>query len=127
VEVVVALAERRVYIRGDMQSKQGRFSTSNTVEWKQSERRHKMSDKNMVLLWIDGNPVHFRPDGTVKNEVTRRRQTRKKSKYLHQTIQQRNAQWTGMTNCAAHFHLPVDMVSKKYYVKIILGWWIWHW
>jgi hypothetical protein len=68
-EVAVALAERRVYIRGDMQSKQGRFSTAaiqSNGRQKVTGGTHKMvSDKNMVLLlwWIDGNPVHFLDGG----------------------------------------------------------------
>jgi hypothetical protein len=84
-EVVVALAERRVYIRGDMQSKQGRFSTA-AIQSNGSNRdrgTHKMvSDKNMVLLYgglMATRFIFLTADGTVANEVTRRigRQERK--------------------------------------------------
>jgi hypothetical protein len=59
-------------------------------------------------------------DGTVKNEVTRRRQTRQEKKYLHQTIQQRNAQWTGMTNCADIFTCQSTWFQKSGWSKLFL-------
>jgi hypothetical protein len=133
-EVAVALAERRVYIRGTCRANRGGFPPA--VQYSRMEAAkvdrgtHKMvSDKKHGIAcygWIDGNPVHFltTADGTVANEVTRRigRQERKVQAPI--CIKRYNK---GMQAVDRHdqlrqtFSLASRHGFKKYYVKIILG------
>jgi hypothetical protein len=132
-EVAIALAERKVYIRGTCRANRGGFPAvvqyGRTEAAKVDRGTHKMVSDGYYGIacygWIDGNPVHFltSTDGTTTNEVTRRiGRCEKKAKAC---IKRYNK---GMQAVDRHddqlqqtFLLASRHGFKKYYVKIILG------
>jgi hypothetical protein len=125
-EVAIALAERKLYIRGACRANRGSFPAA--VQYgrmeaaKVDQGTHKMvSHANYGIAcygWIDGNPVHFltSADGTTTSEVTRRIGRSKKKVKAPICIKRYNKgmqAWTGMINCDKHFRLQVVMVLRS--------------
>jgi hypothetical protein len=133
-QVAVALAERKVYIRGTCRGNRAGFPDavqySRTEAAKVERGTHKMvSDEKYGIAcygWIDGNPVHFltTADGTSTNEVTRRVGRQEKKVAAPICIKRYNH---GMQAVDRHdqmrqtFSLASRHGFKKYYIKIILG------
>jgi hypothetical protein len=136
-QVAVALAERKVYIRGTCRANRAGFPPamqySRTEAAKVERGTHKMvSDENYGIAcygWIDGNrnTVHFltSADGMATNEVSRRVGWCDKKVQAPICIKRYNH---GMQAVDRHDQLVRQTFSlasrhgfKKYYVQIMLG------